>query len=258
MTSAFLRHERILKALGGQETLSLDRAVALTRSSPATVRRDFADLAERDLVQRFRGGIRRPGTSGSMVPFALRQVQFSGEKQRLAQHAVGLLRPGDVVIIDGGTTTFHLGSVLPAMPLRVITNSLRLASVLDEPSRRAAGLEIFLTGGFLYPEAGGLLVGPGAHSSLEQYHAHWAFLSVGGITSEGLFNTNEMVVQTERRMIACADRVAVLADHSKLGQHAMCHVCGLDEVDLLITSSPPGSRAALRPLRSRGLSVVTA
>jgi len=139
--------------------------------------------------------------------------------------------------------------------LRIITNSLRLASRLDDILGEHPDLEVFLTGGLLHPMSG-LLVGAGAQASLAQYHATWAFLSVGGLTGDGLFNTSEQVVESERMMIARSDRVAVLADHSKIGRHAMCHVCGLDAIDLLITDQQPSSAAARRKLHELGLEIM--
>jgi DeoR/GlpR family transcriptional regulator of sugar metabolism len=227
------RHDRIVQTLATQTVLSLRDAIRLTGASEPTIRRDFVALADAGVLRRVRGGVRAVDSAG-MAPFALREMTFSDEKQRVARRACALLRSGDVVFVDGGTTTFHLSTCLPAVPLRVITNSIRLADALDEQSRRHAGLEIFLTGGFVHPGSG-LLVGPGAVASITAYRANWAFLSVGGLTVEGLSNTNEQVVESERRMIEHAARVAVLADHSKLARHAMCHVCPLDQIDVLVT-----------------------
>jgi DeoR/GlpR family transcriptional regulator of sugar metabolism len=250
------RDDRILALLAEKSFLSVEDAAALTKSSLATVRRDFQRLSDTRKIERVRGGA-RPIRSEPMTPFALREVQYSREKEMLARAAAELLSPNDVLIIDGGTTTFHLGRCLPDIPLRIITNSLRLASVLDDQSRTRTGLEVYLTGGYLYPNSG-LLVGPGAQASLAQYHAQWALLSVGGVSEEGFFNTSEVVVETERRMIEHADRVIVLADHSKIDKRSMCQVCPLADVDYLITDANPATTAALRRLGNAGLQIITA
>lgn len=249
------RHQQILNHLTHNETLTLEDAIEMFQASPATLRRDFNRLAEQGRAERVRGGLRqlRP-IDGDMVPFVLREVRQAREKAGIAAYAAGLLQPGNVVIVDGGTTTFFLSRHLPEIPLRVITNSLRLAATLEERRRHHSPLEIYLTGGYLYPHSG-LLVGPSSLTSLSQYHAHWAFLSVGGITTGGVSNTNELVVETERVMIANADRVAVLADHTKIGIHAMCHVCALEEIDVLITNAHPESHDALDRFREAGVDV---
>jgi DeoR/GlpR family transcriptional regulator of sugar metabolism len=248
------RHEQVLRTLTERGFVSVPRAVELTGASAATTRRDFAGFAEQGLARRVRGGIRLVESVG-MTPFAMRQVQSSKEKEALAQRAASLLKAGDVIFIDGGTTTFHLGTCLPAIPLRVITNSVRLAHFLDEKAHRRADWEVFVTGGLVYPNSG-LLVGPAAQASVGQYHTHWAFLSVGGLTLEGLFNTTELVVETERLMIANADKVVVLADHTKIGRHAMCHVCRLDQVDHLVTNQNNATTALLQQFEQAGIQVL--
>jgi DeoR/GlpR family transcriptional regulator of sugar metabolism len=249
------RFSRILAHLAAHEFLSGGEAARLLQASPATVRRDFRDLAAQGLVHRSRGGVRRAGPAvDGMSPFPLREVRFSKEKAALARHAAGLLRPSDVVMVDGGTTTYHLAASLPAFPLRVITNSLRLAAALSEHGWQRRALEVFLTGGYLYPQAS-ILLGPQAVNALSQYHAHWCFLSAEGVSEAGLSNTNEMVVEVERVMMARAGKVVVLADHSKLGVRSMAHLCRLEDIDLLVTDAHPASAEFLAHARGVGIEV---
>jgi DeoR/GlpR family transcriptional regulator of sugar metabolism len=62
-------------------------------------------------------------------------------------------------------------------------------------------------------------------------------MSTGGITAEGLFNSNALLVETERQMIRAADRVTLVADSSKFGQRALSHLCSLSDVDEIVTDS---------------------
>ncbi len=250
------RHEQIIGYLTEHGILSVNDAVRVFNASPATIRRDFNELAEQRIVTRVRGGIKmvKP-VDNDMLPFALREVRHSREKEALARHAVTLLNPGDAVIIDGGTTTFMLTACLPEIPLRIITNSLRLAAGLEERRMERANLEVYISGGFLYPHSG-LLLGPSAQANLAQYHAHWAFLSVGGINEGGIFNNNEWVVETERVMLKNAGKIVVLADHSKIGKHAMCLVCDLERVDVLITDYWPENEPLLSKFEEAGIDVV--
>ena len=150
---------------------------------------------------------------------------------------------------------FHLAACFPPFPLRVITNSLRLAAALSEHGWRRRALEVFLTGGYLYPQAS-ILLGPQAVNALSQYHAHWCFLSAEGISEAGLSNTNEMVVEVERVMMARAGKVVVLADHSKLGVRSMAHMCRLEDIDLLVTDAHPDAVEFLGQVRDAGVEVV--
>lgn len=249
------RHEQILKHLSQNGFLSVADAGELLDASPATLRRDFNQLAKAGLAQRTHGGLRRVMTTdAAMLSFEERDVKFSDEKAELAAYAANLLEPGDTVIVDGGTTTSHLARCLPDIHLRIITNSLRLAAVLNERRVGSGRFEVLVTGGYLYP-ASWLLVGPQANANLAQYHAKWAFLSAAGVCLDGVYNTNEFVAESERTMIASADRVVLMADHSKLGAQALCHVCPLESLHLLITDSDPSTEAIREKMAARGVAI---
>jgi len=245
------RHERILSLAGERGLLYQERVAAMTGASAATIRRDFDELARSGAFERVRGGIRVTRKEGN-VPFNLREVQHSREKSAIAARACRLLRAGDVVFIDGGTTTYHICFHLPRMPLRIVTNSLRLSAYLDAAATRCPDWEIYLTGGRVH-HGYNMLTGPGALHSLDFYHADWAFLSVGGITGDGLYNTSEAVVETERKMIERCDRAVVLADQSKLGRRAMCRVCGLLRIHKLITETCEGRSLVEEAMAKQGL-----
>ena len=239
------RHGKILEAMENQQLLSVEEAMRLTGASAATIRRDFDYLARENLVQRLRGGARLLQRQ-LMMPFALRAVHMEEQKCQIAQKVAMLLQPGDVVIIDGGTTTAQLAKYLPDIPLCIVTNSLRLASLLDQQTHRRAALEVLVTGGQLYP-SGGILLGPTVIASLARYHAKWAFISVVGITTDGIYNNNEAVVEVQQQMLASAEHTVVLADHTKIGRRALCRVCALQAIDLA-TDANPKADATIRKI----------
>ena len=250
------RHDKILRCLSVVGTLAVEEAVVRFDASAATVRRDFNQLADAQLVQRVRGGIRLLG-NGQAPPFAMREIRQAEEKLAIAQRVTSLLSPDDVVFVDGGTTTLQLTSCLPPVPLRIITNSLNLAASLESHATSCGRWEVFLTGGFLFPGSG-LLVGPSAQAGIAQYHANWALISASGITPLGIFNDNEHVVESERVMIAHADRVAVLADHTKFERAAMCHIVGLDQIDVVVTDRVPQDESLLQQFDKDNVEIMQA
>lgn len=250
------RHEQILKYLDEFNLLTIKKAIELLGASEPTVRRDFNFLSKKNMAKRFRGGLQSlQETPNQMVPFAIRQLKQSVEKESIAKEAIRLLKPGDVIFVDGGTTTFHLGLVLPNIELRVITNSLRLAAILEERTELNPSLEVSITGGLLYRKSG-ILLGPNTEKGISQYHADFAFISAGGVNENGIYNTNELVTETERVMISNADQTVVLADHSKIGKKAMCHVCGLDQINILITDASSSNDAVLAKIQDSGVKVL--
>ncbi len=248
------REESILRHLRSTELLTVEEASRLLGASEVTIRRDFRELARRGLVDRVHGGVR--GTDGESMPsFRIREERHSIDKAAIARRAAVLIEPGDTLMIDGGTTTFHLHTLLPVAPLQVITNSLPLAGALEERRGRQMQPEILITGGVLYPESG-LLVGPAVRRSLETYNARLTFLSVGGIDETGITNSNELVADVERAMIDGGDTVVVLADRSKLGRRSLSRVCGLDRIDILITRPAPGDARCLERIKNAGVEVI--
>lgn len=251
------RLDRIAKILADRDFLPVAEACTLLDASPATVRRDFAELVAQGRAERHRGGVARPRRDAlAMVPFAAREMEQPAAKSAIARAAAARLASGDAVFVDGGTSTLHLASHLGAVPVRVITNSLRLAAAIGASSY-ASPVEVQCTGGYLLAR-GGLLIGPQARAGVEAYRARWAFLSAGGIGPDGVFNTDELVQDVERAMIAHAERVAVLADHTKIGARALCRVCELARVHVLFTDAHPASADAIARIRDTGVEVVEA
>lgn len=240
-----LERQRALIALvERQGDLTLEEACRTFTISPATARRDFLEIARRGAAEKTWGGLRRaPGlgsrvTPADMVPLDLRETQHPDEKERIARAAAALVENGDVLMIDGGTTTLHMAAHLANRRVRILTNSLLIANRIDRLRTATDGAEVFLTGGFLYPGSG-LLVGPQAVENLAQYHARWAFLSCGGLDAEGATNTNQLVVESERAMIRAATRAVVLADSSKWTRRDMVRAFAWNEIHALVIDRAP-------------------
>src|SRR4029077_11337280 len=122
--------------------------------------------------------------------------------------------------------------LLVGRSLQVVTNSLPIANLL------ASGREtdLVMLGGYVYPKTG-VALGPLTVRMMEDIHVHQTILSVGGITAKGLFNSNLLLVETERQMMRCADEVVVVADHTKVGRQALAFLCELAKVDTLIVDA---------------------
>lgn len=250
------RRERLLRMLSDDGTLTVQQAAERLNVSLPTVRRDFNDLAEANLALRVHGGLRSLDAE-HMTPFAVREMSNREAKRMIARAAARFIEPHSVIFIDGGTTTLQLVEFLPAGPLRVITNSVRLASALETLNPSRGGLEVFMTGGYLVPRSG-LLAGPSAQRGLVQYHADLALLSATGVCADGVFNSTEDVVEAEQTMIDRAAKAILLADHTKLGRRAMCRVCDPGALDMLITdagSATPKEAAVLDELKAGGLTI---
>ena len=251
------RDQQILDLLAMHGELSVGDACREFSLSPATVRRAFVRMAADGLAEKTWGGLSRRSDlhESEMVPSRLRETLNAEAKERIAREAALLVKDGDVVAIDGGTTTLGLAPYLANRAVRIVTNSILIAHRIEQLRSDANGAEVFLTGGFVYPGSG-LLVGPQAVANLRQYHSQWAFLSVGGLDPEGATNTNQLVVESERAIIENAENVVILADSSKWGQRDMLRQCSWNEIGRIITDRgptgwklpvPPGSLVIASP-----------
>lgn len=235
------RQRAILALVERQGDLTLEEACRSFEISPATARRDFTEIGARGAAEKTWGGLRRLAAApaaGDMVPSEQRETAQATEKASIARAAAALVADGDVLLIDGGTTTLALAEHLANRRVRILTNSLLIAHRIDRLRASSEGAEVFLTGGFLYPRSG-LLVGPQAVSNLADYHARWAFLSCGGLDTEGATNTNQLVAESERAMIRAADQAVVLADASKWQRRDMVRAFAWGEVAMLVTDAAP-------------------
>jgi DeoR/GlpR family transcriptional regulator of sugar metabolism len=233
------RSREILSLLRERQELTVEEACEIFKISQATVRRDFATLAENGEAEKTWGGLRHldPRTN-PMLPAGLRENIWLEEKRLIAKRAATFCQDGDIIFIDGGTTTLQLAPWIAGRSVRVVTNSLLVAHEIDRLRTGPKGAEVFLTGGYLYPSSG-LLVGPDAVEGLRRYRATTSFLSVGGITEEGIFNNHHLVVETERVMISRSERVVFLADHSKFGRHELVPESSWKELNFIVTDQHP-------------------
>ena len=224
------RRGSILQLVEVKGFVPLQELADHVQASESTVRRDLEYLDGIGQIRRTRGGAAFIGES--ITPFDERSTSARKEKERIAAVAADLIQPGEAILLDGGTTTLELARRLAGKSLQVVTNSLPIANVLASQP----GIELLMVGGYVYPKTG-VALGPVAEAALEAMHVRRLFMSVGGITEAGLFNSNSLLVATERRMIAAADEFIVLSDSSKFGRSALAHLCGLDEVDRIVVDA---------------------
>jgi DeoR/GlpR family transcriptional regulator of sugar metabolism len=227
------RQTRLRELLSRRGMCDLDTLSAELNVSQSTVRRDVEMLEQSGIVERTHGGVIWLGDrSSSAGPYAFHQrmTYQSDAKHRIARAASQLVQPGQTILIDGGTTTFYLAQELHGKPLQIVTNSLPIANLFLNDEQ----VELVLTGGILYPRHG-VLLGPMVETILATIHTKTLFLSVAGIHDGTLYNQNMLLVQAEQRMMEQAQEIVLLADSGKFGQQALSRLCGLSEIDVVVS-----------------------
>jgi DeoR/GlpR family transcriptional regulator of sugar metabolism len=245
------RRQRVLDLLSDRGFMALGDLARETAASESTIRRDLDYFADKGLLKRTHGGAVFVSDRESLPALEERQVRLE-EKQAVAREAANRIHDGDSVLLDGGTTTLEVAKLLVGRRLQIVTNSLPIANLFAS-SRET---DLVILGGYVFPKTG-VALGPLTVRMMDEIHVHQTLLSVGGVTTKGLFNSNLLLVETERAMMNCADQVVVVADHTKIGRQSLAFLCGLEEVDTLIVDA--GISAEGRELlKDRGVRLLVA
>lgn len=243
---------RLARERGRVDVLSLAAEFNVTQE---TVRRDLKALDRAGLIRKVHGGAIPVGRLLDVEPdLAARDAVAAEEKERIARAALAELPAEGSVIVDAGTTTARLASVIPLdARLTVVTHGVPIAARLAEyPS-----LTLHLVGGRLRHRTHAA-VDAWALRALAEIHADVLFLAANGFSVEGGLSTPDLAeAAVKRAMIAAARRVVLLADSSKFGQQHFARFGELAELDVLITDDGLGPAAA-RSIEELGLEVVRA
>jgi DeoR/GlpR family transcriptional regulator of sugar metabolism len=221
------RLQELIRQRGFASLPALAEALAVSES---TVRRDLDFLEESGAAQRTHGGAFYTGPSPKLAHFDQRQSLNWDKKRQIAVAASRLIDDNDTILLDGGSTTYELAQLLVGRPLQVVTNSLPVANLFT--SSDAADL-VFI-GGYVHSKTG-VSLGPYANQMLAGLNVRRAVLSVAGINERGCYNSNLLLVETERAMMSSAEEVIVVADSTKFGHTSLAHLCDLGEIDVLVT-----------------------
>lgn len=249
---AALRHDVIRRAIEVNGQASISELKNRLDVSEVTIRSDLKHLEERGELARIRGGA--VATKDGAVELSLEQTSTTNraEKAAIAAHAASLIEDGQTVIIDVGSTSTELAKALPPhfRQLGVITNGINIALALEAHP----GVTVIVTGGTLRSLQHSL-VAPMGTILLDRLRADIAFLGCNGVDCiRGITNTNIAEAEIKQAMLHSADRIVVLADHTKLGNVASAFVSDIGSVDLLITDNR-ADETVLRDLRAAGLEI---
>jgi DeoR/GlpR family transcriptional regulator of sugar metabolism len=246
------RQKRIEAYLIRTEFASLDELSEEVDASVSTVRRDLALLEGKGSVRRTHGGARLVNPRSDEFTFSARDTHQLAEKEAIGKACAELIHPNQTVIIDAGTTTYHVAKHLETKSPHILTNSLPVANLFSGANK----LEVVVSGGVIYPRLG-VLVGPLAVEAFSKIRADVAIMSAGGISLEGVSNSHGLLIEIQRAMIEAARKVIFCFDCSKFGRQSLSILCGLDVIDTIVTDKGAPTDL-IKALRRRGLQVVVA
>ncbi|HEY0866396.1 MAG TPA: DeoR/GlpR family DNA-binding transcription regulator [Fimbriimonas sp.] len=228
------RREAILERLNARGHVSIRDLASDLAVSEATVRRDLRQLADENLLELVYGGAtaRRVGDQSLQA----RSQQNHAAKRIVGNLAASLVKDGDMLFVDAGTTCYEMRhALLRKRRLNVILTSTRLAEDLGANP----DLEIIALGGHYRPERMDF-VGPLAANAIEQLRGYTAFIGADGLSPEFGVSAND--IQTAylyQHLLRHARETILLADHTKFAAPSLFRICGLDAISRIVTDRPP-------------------
>lgn len=245
------RQARIMKTLDLEGACSVTELARQLAVSDETIRRDVTAMASKGLLERVHGGVVLPQLLREPA-FQKRMQHNAGAKARIARRVAAMVRNGDSLMLDTGSTTAYVARALADHSgLMVVTNCTEIAGRLAGRNR------VYLAGGELRADDGAVF-GASAMRFVEQFRVRYAVLSIGAIDPrDGLMDFYLQEAEFSRAVMAQASQTLVVADHSKFGIQAPVRVCRFDQVDVLVTDhAPPG--ALQRCLKEAGTELLIA
>ncbi|MCH7725504.1 MAG: DeoR/GlpR transcriptional regulator [Planctomycetes bacterium] len=226
------RRSRLLEMVRVRGFASLPDLAGELQVSESTVRRDLDHLEEAGTARRTHGGVFYTGPSPKLPHFDQRQASNWGKKQSIAARAAELIEEGDTVMLDGGSTTYELAQLLVGRTLQIVTNSLPVANLFSA-SHTA---DLIIVGGYVHTGTG-VTLGTYANQMLGELNVRRAIISTAGIHDKGYYNSNLLLVETERVMMQAADEVIIVADSTKFGHRSLAHLCALGDIKILVVDN---------------------
>jgi len=228
------RHKLILNKLEKNGSVNVNELSEEFNVSLVTIRKDLKQLEEKKLLFRSHGKAIPANPYITEHPVNFKKNIHTKEKNKIAMAAAKTLDANDSIIIASGTSVIEFAKhITPVKGLTVLTASLNCAIILAEHK----DIEVMQLGGMVRSSSSSV-VGSIGEKMLTEFTFTKLFLGVDGIDlAFGLTTTNSMEASLNKEMIKAAHKIIVLADSSKFNKKGFGRICGLDEVDQIITDS---------------------
>lgn len=204
-----------------------------------TIRRDLERMDKEGLVSKTYGGAVPKQNSGLDLPYNVRESVNVGEKKEIAEKIAELVHDRERVMLDSSSTSLYVVKQLKNKKnLTIITNSVKILVEVSD----MADWTVLSTGGLLKKDALSL-TGSSAEKMINSYHVDTAICSCKGLDMElGVTDSNEGDSLIKQAIFAAAERRILALDSEKFDKKSFVKVCGLGEIDVLVTDTKPSAQ----------------
>ena len=227
--------KQILKILQNKQYVTVEELASTLFVSTSTIRRTLNSLQKKGLTLRTHGGVKINNAHNALPNFSLRIHQNTFEKKQMALTAIKLIKNGDIIFLDGSTSTFYIAEYLTEFKdIRVITNGMDTLSLLAKNN-----IPAYSTGGQVYLQNPSVLVGRYAEDTIGNFHANICFFSAQSMDLNGnVYDCFEQENFIRRSMMQNADINVLLCDDTKIGKTSPFYLCSAKNVDYIISNKP--------------------
>ena len=239
------RHRRIIEALQENPEITVKELAQMLCFSEPTIRRDFTELHRKGVITKLYGGaILNKRAADGEIPFAMRENEKSSGKSMMGKQAAKLVRDGDVIMLDGSTSAYHLVPYLSRYKdIIVITSGAKTALALAE-----LHIPVFSTGGRMRTNSFSY-IGREAEDTVRRYNADIVFFSCHGLSADGMMSDPSIDEANLRRvMLEKSKKRYLLCDSSKFDKVYFYDMGNVAELDGVISDQdlPEGVAAQLQ------------
>lgn len=247
------RKRKILRILDKKESMEVQEIADELGTSAVTIRRDLQQLADEELLIRTHGGAMKAPLRHPFTTFADKESFAVSRKKYIGKLAADLVKPGDTIFMDCGSTVFAMCAHLRDIkPLRIITNSLPIAAAFMDTNE----ILVNLAGGEMDGRRKAIH-GDRAVIHLKSYHADKAFIGTDGLSvKNGLTAFSEREGSISMAMIGNADKVFLLCDASKIGKDSYLKFAPLSLLSALVTDKELTASYATQ-LKGKGVKIIS-
>jgi DeoR family fructose operon transcriptional repressor len=232
------RMTKIIEIVDSKGIVTVKELSSLVNASMMTIRRDLARLQQRNMIQRTHGGVismkyRRD------TPYINRSRLGIDEKTEIGRTAAALVEEGEMIFLGSGTTVAHMAPFLVhKVGITVVTPSFQIINDLINEQ----GITLIFLGGIVKSDTYST-VGQTVEKELRSFHFNKAFIGASGILiDKGVFNSDFLISAVEKAIFEKAEKIFVLADHTKFEKGALIHICGFDQISGIITDKKLSDR----------------